>query len=101
MILEARRASGLTQESLARRSGVTRSAISMYETGAREPGAEVFLHLLTAAGAAVSGGQPAPGLDCYRNSEVFASLASILPGVPIEEAGPLRFPSSAWQGSDP
>jgi hypothetical protein len=69
----------------------------MYEKGAREPGADVFLRLLTAAGAAVESGRPTGKIDCWRNSEVFTALTSVLGRVPIREAGPLEFPAHAWR----
>ncbi len=97
MLLEARESARLTQAELARRSGVARTAISMYENGSREPGADVFLRLLTATGAAVTHGGTQQGVDCYRNSQVFTSLTSILPGIPIKAAGPLAFPTSVWR----
>ena len=97
MLLEARQAAGLTQAELARRSGVPRTAISMYENGSREPGADVFLRLLTATGAAVEQGRPTREVDCYRNSEVFTSLTSILNSVPIKDSEALGFPSEVWK----
>ena len=97
MILgEARRAAGLTQSELAQRVGVARSAISMYESGRREPGADVLLRLLTATGVAVDTVRPTPGVDCYRNSQVFTSLTSILNSIPMRPSGPLAFPSDVW-----
>lgn len=70
----------------------------MYETGAREPGTETFLELITATGAAVSVTGPSTGIDCYRNAQVFTSLTSVLGGVPIRDRGPLEFPASLWAG---
>lgn len=69
----------------------------MYETGAREPGADTFLRLLTATGAAVEAGRPAARIDCWRNSTVFTSLTSILESVPVAPSGPLRFPTDVWR----
>ena len=40
MLSEARRSAGLSQAELAERTGLARTAVSMYETGAREPGAD-------------------------------------------------------------
>jgi len=54
MLKKARRAAGLTQGELGGRSGVPKSAISMYETGAREPGVSIFLRLLDATGCAMT-----------------------------------------------
>ncbi len=97
MLLEARRAAGLTQVELSRRSGVPRTAISMYESGRREPGADVFLRLLTATGAALDQGRPTGEVDCYRNSQIFTSLTSILGSVPIKESEELGFPTEVWK----
>ena len=71
----------------------------MYETGAREPGADVFLRLITATGARIDISGSRRNVDCYRNSEIFTSLASVLTSVPIKESGPLEFPAAAWKRS--
>ena len=54
MLSQARRAAGLTQAELGLRAGVAKTAISMYETGSRQPGADVFLRLLEATGSRVT-----------------------------------------------
>ena len=99
MLREAREAAGLTQAELARRSGVARSAVSMYERGNRVPGADAFLLLMTATGAAIANGGPRQAVDCYRNSQIFTSLTSILSGIPIKASGPLTFPANVWRRS--
>ena len=97
LIAEARKAAGLSQAELAERAGIQRTAVTMYETGAREPGAEIFLRLLTATGAAVESARPTARIDCWRNSAVFARLASVLGAVPVKAAGPLEFPADVWR----
>ena len=97
LLSEARKAAGLSQADLAERVGIHRSAVTMYETGAREPGAEIFLRLLTATGAAVESMRPSMRIDCWRNSAVFTSLTSVLESVPIKPAGPLRYPADVWR----
>jgi transcriptional regulator with XRE-family HTH domain len=47
---DARHRAGLTQRELARRVGIPSTVLSAYERGRREPGAEVFLALVRAAG---------------------------------------------------
>ena len=42
VLASLRKKSGLSQQELAKRLGMTRSAISMYETGQREPDLETF-----------------------------------------------------------
>lgn len=50
MILDARRRAGLSQAELARRAGIPRSVMNVYEHGRREPSAEMFQRILRAAG---------------------------------------------------
>lgn len=50
MIVGAREAAGISQAELARRIGVPRSVMNVYEHGKREPGADVLLHILAATG---------------------------------------------------
>jgi len=47
---DIRRQAGLTQRELARRAGIPATVLSAYERGRREPGAEVFLAVVRAAG---------------------------------------------------
>ena len=97
MLVDARRAAGLSQAELAERAGVQRSALSMYETGAREPGVDTFFKLLTATGAAIEAERVGARIDCWRNSAIFSSLTSVLEAVPVKSAGPLRFPAEVWR----
>jgi transcriptional regulator with XRE-family HTH domain len=50
LIIEARRRSSLSQEELAERAGTSRTAVSAYEAGAKDPRAETVERLLDAAG---------------------------------------------------
>lgn len=50
MIVSAREAAGISQAELARRIGVPRSVMNVYEHGKREPGADVLLHIIAATG---------------------------------------------------
>ena len=50
MLVAARRHGRLTQAELARRAGLPRSVVNVYERGGREPGADTLLRLLRAAG---------------------------------------------------
>jgi len=50
LVVQARQATGLTQEQLARLAGTSRSSISAIEHGKRDPGLEHLLKILAAAG---------------------------------------------------
>ncbi len=50
MIRDARAIAGLSQAELARRTGIPRSVMNVYEHGKREPSAEMLRRILRAAG---------------------------------------------------
>ena len=50
LVVQARQATGLTQDQLAKRAGTSRSSISAIEHGKRDPGLEHLLKILAAAG---------------------------------------------------
>jgi transcriptional regulator with XRE-family HTH domain len=50
LLLEARRAAGLSQRGLARRADTSQPAIARYESGAATPSLETLQRLLTACG---------------------------------------------------
>ncbi len=50
LVVQARRATGLTQDQLARLAGTSRSSITAIEHGKRDPGLEHLLKILAAAG---------------------------------------------------
>jgi transcriptional regulator with XRE-family HTH domain len=50
LISSARTAAGISQAELARRAGIPRSVMNVYERGKREPSAEMLARLLNAAG---------------------------------------------------
>ena len=52
-IAERRRAAGMTQEDLSARLGVARSALALWETGARTPGTERLPALAEALGCGI------------------------------------------------
>lgn len=86
----ARIASGLSQRALARRTGVPQPLISAYETGARQPGADMLIRLLRGTGhdlrveSTVDASRPAA-----RKLEQVCAMAMALPSRP---AGPLAYP---------
>jgi transcriptional regulator with XRE-family HTH domain len=96
MLKQARRAAGLTQAELHRRTGVAKSAISMYETGAREPGAEVFLRLLGGADCQVRVCRFSP--EQLRRGRVFSDLLQLASELPHRWPGDdVGFPAEVWR----
>jgi transcriptional regulator with XRE-family HTH domain len=96
MLVQARTADGITQAELAERSGVTRSAISLYETGAREPGAEVFLRLLAATGAALVVERFSE--EQVRRGRIFSDLLIFARELPHRWPGDrVGFPAAIWR----
>ncbi|GAC1610548.1 MAG: hypothetical protein NVS3B26_17880 [Mycobacteriales bacterium] len=91
LLVRARREAGLSQRALTRRSGVAQSLISAYETGHRQPGAEMLLRLLRATGHDVELIDTVEGSrEAARRLEQVCALAMALPSRP---PGKLAFPS--------
>jgi predicted transcriptional regulator len=70
---------GLTQRELARRAGIPATVLSAYERGRREPGTDVFLALVRAAGF-----EPAfvRRLDDRRQSQRLAQVLELAEALP-------------------
>jgi transcriptional regulator with XRE-family HTH domain len=95
MLVEARRKAGLTQAQLAARAGVARSAVAMYERGSREPGAEVFLTLLAAAGSRLEL-RDFSAQDLRRGRQL-ADLLELADALPHRWPGDrIEFPAALW-----
>ena len=58
LIADIREQSGLSQAELARRTGLTRSVLSAYARGRRQPGVDALAHIATAAGLEIRIGSP-------------------------------------------
>lgn len=96
MLAAARQQAGLTQAQLAQRAGVPRSAVSLYENGAREPGAEVFLRLIRAAGADVTVTHFSP--EQIHRADVISDLLLFAEELPRRWPGDhLDFPTAVWK----
>ena len=92
LLVSARRSAGLSQRGLARRSGVPQPLISAYETGARQPGADMLLRLLRSTGHEVSLiDTVAASREAAQRLEQVCAVAMALPA---RDPGPLTFP--AW-----
>ncbi|MGK2877347.1 MAG: helix-turn-helix domain-containing protein [Solirubrobacterales bacterium] len=85
LIRDSRTASGMSQAELARRAGIPRSVMNVYEKGKREPSAEMFARLLNAAGFRLTVEPLASPVDVERAAEILelvVDLAESLPYTP-------------------
>jgi hypothetical protein len=76
---DLRRRAGLTQRELARRAGIPATVLSAYERGRREPGAEVFLALVRAAGFDMAWVRR---LDDRRQGQLLAQVLDLAEALP-------------------
>lgn len=87
---EVRRRAGLSQNELARRSGVASTLISAYENGRRVPSGDALIRLIEACGGSidlttsVDRGRPA--------ARALEQVAAVAMALPRREAGALEFP---------
>jgi transcriptional regulator with XRE-family HTH domain len=96
MILEARRAAGMTQADLSAHTGITKSTISLYENGLREPGAETFLRLLDATGSDVAIRRFSD--EQRRRGMLLSDLLAFASELPNRWPGDdLQFPAGVWK----
>lgn len=90
LLLRARREAGLSQRALARRSGVPQSLISAYETGGRQPGADMLLRLLRATGHEV---ELTDTVERSRDAAArLAQVCALATALPTRNPGELAFP---------
>lgn len=89
LLLDARRAAGLSQAALARKAGIPRSVLNAYERGNRQPGADAFASILRAAGFEL---RLAPRIDYERNARVLAEVLDLAERLPWRPRRTLAFP---------
>lgn len=82
MLVQARKAAGLSQAELARRAGMTRSVVNVYEHGNREPGTDALVRLLTAAGQRIVIEPTPPPVDPSRASRILEQVLELAEALP-------------------
>jgi transcriptional regulator with XRE-family HTH domain len=93
LLIRARQAAGLSQAELARRAGVSRSVVNVYESGKREPSSEALARLLAAAGFQLSLRPAVPQLDDKRAGRILEQVLELAEALPFRRPGDLRYPS--------
>ena len=90
LLLDARRAAGLSQAALARRAGIPRSVLNAYERGNRQPGADALAGILRAAGFEL---RAVPLIDLERNGRVLGAVLDLAERLPWRPCRTLGYPS--------
>ncbi len=86
-IRRARARAGMTQADLARRSRTSQSALSAYETGAKDPSAGTLSRILGAAGSELTV-RPGP----FANGRTLEQVIDLAAALPTRFERELRFP---------
>jgi len=95
LIGEIRRRSGLRAAELARRAGMTRSVLSAYEHGRRQPGVDALARLAAAGGLQLRLGLAPPPIDEQRAARLLAQVLDLAEALPARRRGALEYPSLA------
>lgn len=101
LIREARRSRGLTQAQLATAARTSQTAVSAYESGAREPSLDTLSRLLAAAGARLTVVPAGPAArmpsrtELARTGRTLAQVIELAEALPVRHARELRFPRLA------
>lgn len=89
LLVEARRAAGLSQAALARRAHIPRSVLNAYERGKRQPGADALASILEAAGFEL---RVVPLVDRERNARMLAEVLDLAERLPWRPRRTLEYP---------
>jgi transcriptional regulator with XRE-family HTH domain len=92
LLRDIRRRTGLRQAELARRAGLSRSVVSAYEHGRRQPGVDALARLAAAAGMELSV-DSIPSVDPGRAGRILAQVLDLAESLPARRRGPLEYPS--------
>jgi transcriptional regulator with XRE-family HTH domain len=87
--------SGLSQAELARRAGLSRSVINAYLKGRREPGADVLLRIVAAAGGKLELSEHKPPVDPVRAGKILMQVVGLAEALPFRPRAEIRYPRLA------
>ncbi len=92
LIGDIRRLSGLSQAELARRAGLTRSVVNVYERGRREPGVDALARIAAAAGMRLRVGRSLDVVDSVRAGRILEQVLDLAEALPQRRRGRLAYP---------
>lgn len=98
LIRDVREQSGLSQAELARRAGITRSVMNVYERGHREPSAEMLGRVLAAAGFELKAARFAPPVDPSRAGRILEQVIELAEALPYRPKATNDYPPLATIG---
>lgn len=90
LLRNARKRRGLTLDQLARRSGVAKSTLSLYENGRQQPSVAALDHLLGTLGVQLTVSESVPG--SADKAIALARVCAIGMSLPRKDRGPLTYP---------
>ncbi len=93
LIRDIRRASGLSQAELARRTGMASSVLSAYEHGHRQPGVSALARIAAAGGLELRIEPPADQAALEHAGRILAQVLDLAESLPQRRRGELRYPS--------
>lgn len=95
LIADIRERAGLSQAELARRAGVPRSVMNVYEKGRREPSAEMLGKILAAAGFELVPRKIEPPTDPVRAGRILEQVIELAEALPYRPKQRNEYPPLA------
>jgi transcriptional regulator with XRE-family HTH domain len=92
LIRQARAESGLSQAALARRAGLPRSVLNVYERGHRQPAASALGRIVAAAGMQLQVAPPTDQADLERADRLLGQVLDLAEALPARRRGALSYP---------
>lgn len=95
LIVNSRAIAGVSQAELARRAGIPRSVMNVYEKGKREPSAEMLSRILNAAGFRLTAEPAAHPTDPDRAGRILEQVIGLAEALPYKPKAANTYPPLA------
>lgn len=82
----------MNQAELARRAGIARSVLNVYESGRRRPSSDALARILAAAGFDLGLKPALRRLDAERAGRILEQVLDLAEALPSRRRGELRYP---------